>query len=110
MDIERWFQGTVVDVNDPLKMGRIKVKELVGQNKENTDNLFWCHVIMPPTGANKYLSRMYWMKYSIGDAEWFEKEKEFGKDVWAAMQPDIMQKFRDANPNKDNANKERRIK
>ena len=52
MDIERWFQGTVVDVNDPLKMGRIKVKELVGQNKENTDNLFWCHVIMPPTGAN----------------------------------------------------------
>lgn len=52
MNIERWFQGTVVDVDDPLKMGRIKVKELIGQDKENTDNLFWCHVVMPPTGAN----------------------------------------------------------
>ena len=52
MDIERWFQGTVVDIDDPLKMGRIKIKELVGQDKENPDNLFWCHVIMPPTGAN----------------------------------------------------------
>lgn len=52
MDIERWFQATVVDVDDPLKMGRIKVKELVGQDKERVDNLFWCHVVMPPTGAN----------------------------------------------------------
>jgi hypothetical protein len=65
---------------------------------------------MPATGASKYLSRMYWMKYSVGDPEWFEKEKEFGKDVWAEMQPDIMQKFRDENPNKSNADKERRIK
>lgn len=52
MKIERWFQGEVVDINDPEKMGRIKVKELVGQDKENTEDLFWCHVIMPPTGAN----------------------------------------------------------
>jgi len=58
MNIERWFQGTIVDINDPLKMGRVKVKELVGHDKEvpdeNSDpkNLLWCHVIMPPTGAN----------------------------------------------------------
>jgi len=52
MNIERWFQGTVVNVDDPQKMGRIKVRELVGQDKEQDDNLFWCHVIMPPTGAN----------------------------------------------------------
>ena len=52
---------------------------------------------------------MYWMKYSVGDPEWFEKEKEFGKDVWASMQPDIMQKFRDDNPNKSSAENERRI-
>lgn len=52
MNIERWFQGEVVDVDDPLKMGRLKVKELIGQDKESVDNLFWCHVIMPPTGAN----------------------------------------------------------
>ncbi len=58
MNIERWFQGTIVDINDPLKMGRVKVKELIGHNKEmpeeNSDptTLLWCHVIMPPTGAN----------------------------------------------------------
>lgn len=52
MNIERWFQGTVVDIDDPLKMGRLKVKELIGHDKEDPNNLFWCHVIMPPTGAN----------------------------------------------------------
>ena len=52
MQIERWFQGTVVDVDDPLKMGRLKVQELIGHDKEDPKNLFWCHVIMPPTGAN----------------------------------------------------------
>jgi hypothetical protein len=70
----------------------------------------YIHGVLPPTKTNKYLSRMYWMKYSTGDDEWFEKEKEFGKDVWANMQEEIMQKFRDENPNKISAIKERRIK
>lgn len=52
MEIERWFQGEVVDVDDPEKLGRLKVKELIGHDKEDPNNLFWCHVIMPPTGAN----------------------------------------------------------
>lgn len=52
MDIERWFQGEVVDNEDPEKLGRLKVKELIGHDKEDPNNLFWCHVIMPPTGAN----------------------------------------------------------
>jgi hypothetical protein len=52
MNIERWFEGEIVDIDDPLKMGRVKVKELIGQDKESTENLFWCQVIMPPTGAN----------------------------------------------------------
>jgi hypothetical protein len=52
MNIERWFQGEIVDVDDPLKLGRLKIKELVGQDLEDPNNLFWCHVIMPPTGAN----------------------------------------------------------
>lgn len=52
MEIERWFQGEVVDIDDPEKLGRIKVKELIGHDKEDPNNLFWCHVIMPPTGAN----------------------------------------------------------
>jgi hypothetical protein len=52
MNIERWFEGEIVDIDDPLKMGRVKVKELIGQDKVSTENLFWCQVIMPPTGAN----------------------------------------------------------
>jgi hypothetical protein len=52
MDIERWFQGEVVDINDPEKMGRVKVKELIGHDVEDPAKLLWCHVIMPPTGAN----------------------------------------------------------
>lgn len=54
MDIERWFQGEVVDIDDPEKMGRIKVKEIIGHDayKGDPGGLLWCHVIMPPTGAN----------------------------------------------------------
>jgi hypothetical protein len=52
MEIERWFQGEVVDIDDPMKMGRIKVKELIGHSLESNANLFWCHVSMPTTGAN----------------------------------------------------------
>jgi hypothetical protein len=70
----------------------------------------YIHGVMPATGSSKYLSRMYWMKYSVGDQEWFDKEAEFGSEVWAEMQSDIMQKFRDEHPNKNNADKERRIK
>lgn len=54
MEIERWFQGEVVDIDDPEKMGRVKVKELIGHDayKDDPGGLLWCHVIMPPTGAN----------------------------------------------------------
>jgi hypothetical protein len=75
----------------------------------NNDNVY-IHGVMPASGPSKYLCRMYWMKYHPGDPEWFEKEKEFGKDVWEKMQEDIMQKFRDDHPNKGNADKEKRIK
>jgi hypothetical protein len=74
------------------------------------DNSVYLHGVMPAKGTNKILSRMYWTKYSVGDDLWFKKEKEFGKEVWESMQPDIMQKFRDENPNKFSAENERRIK
>lgn len=74
------------------------------------DGCVYIHGVMPATGANKYLARMYWTKYSVGDVEWFEKEEEFGKDVWAEMQSEIMQKFKDEHPNRIDANKEKRIK
>ena len=74
------------------------------------DGSVYIHGVMPAKGESKYLSRMYWMKYHFGDNEWFEKEEEFGKEIWLDMQTDIMQKFRDEHPNKISAEKERRIR
>lgn len=70
----------------------------------------YIHGVMPAKGANKYLSRMYWMKHSFGDDQWFEKEEEFGKEAWANMQPEIMENFRREHPNRFSAQNERRIK
>ena len=64
------------------------------------DGIVYLHGVMPATGPNKFLSRMYWMKYSQGDQEWFDKEQEFGEQTWLEMQDDIMQKFRDEHPNR----------
>jgi hypothetical protein len=65
------------------------------------DGIVYLHGVLPPSGHHKYLSRMYWMKYSYGDPEWFAKEEEFGKSKWAEMQDEIMENFRQANPNRN---------
>ena len=53
MNIQKWFEGEIVDVNDPEKLGRVKVRETLGHsNRVDSDDLFWSHVLMPPTGAN----------------------------------------------------------
>lgn len=70
----------------------------------------YLHGVMPVTKEKKYICRMYWMKYDLGSDEWFEKEAEFGKDVWKEMQPKIMEEFRKSHPNKMNADKEKRIR
>jgi len=70
----------------------------------------YIHGVMPAKNKSKYLARMYWTKYSIGAPEWFENEEKFGKEKWYDMQHDIMEKFRNENPNKISAEKERRIK
>jgi hypothetical protein len=36
---------------------------------------------------------MYWQKYEKGTDEWYAKEKEFGKEVWESMQPELETKF-----------------
>jgi hypothetical protein len=41
---------------------------------------------------------MYWQKYQKGTDDWYEKEKEFGKDVWAEMQKDLDEQFRLKHP------------
>ena len=57
------------------------------------NNSVYLHGVMPSRKTKKYLNRMYWTKYHPGDKEWFEKEKEFGKDIWQEMQKDIIQEF-----------------
>ena len=74
-----------------------------------SENSIYLHGVMPVNHNSKYLSRMYWTKYSAGAPEWFENEEKFGKEKWQEMQQEIMQKFRDENPNRNNADKERRI-
>ena len=75
-----------------------------------SENSIYLHGVMPVNHNSKYLSRMYWTKYSAGAPEWFENEEKFGKEKWQEMQQEIIQKFRDENPNRNNADKERRIK
>jgi hypothetical protein len=58
----------------------------------------YLHGVMPSYNKNKFLSRMYWQRYQRGTDEWYEKEQEFGKEVWAAMQPELEEKFRQKHP------------
>jgi hypothetical protein len=57
------------------------------------DGDVYLHGVMPAKGPNKYLCRMYLAKYEHGDDEWYEKENEFGADVWKEMQTDIMEYY-----------------
>jgi 2OG-Fe(II) oxygenase superfamily len=74
------------------------------------DGMPYLHGVMPSYNKNKFLSRMYWQKYQKGTDEWYEKEKEFGKDVWAAMQPQLEQEFRDKHPQREQIENGVRIK
>lgn len=58
----------------------------------------YLHGVMPSYNKNKFLARMYWQKYQKGTEEWYQKEKEFGKEVWASMQPELEKEFRSKNP------------
>ena len=58
----------------------------------------YLHGVMPSYNKNKFLSRMYWQRYQKGTDEWYEKEAEFGKEVWASMQPELEEKFRQLHP------------
>jgi hypothetical protein len=56
MDIQKWFEGKIHSIDDPEKLGRVQVEEVlghsVGKYRENPDNLFWSHVLMSPASAN----------------------------------------------------------
>lgn len=57
------------------------------------DGTVYLHGVFPSYESEKYFSRMYWRKYSLGSSEWAEKEKEFGKEKWLDMQKDIMVEY-----------------
>lgn len=61
----------------------------------------YLHAVMPSYNKNKFLARMYWQRYQKGTEEWYAKEKEFGKEVWASMQPALEQAFRDKYPQRN---------
>jgi hypothetical protein len=52
----RWFIGVVEDREDPLKLGRVRVRiynvHSMKQSRVGTDNLPWAVVMSPITGAN----------------------------------------------------------
>ena len=75
-----------------------------------SEKSIYLHGVMPAENNSKYLSRMYWTKYSAGSPEWLENEKRLGKEKWQEEWKDIMEKFRDDNPNRNNADKERRVR
>jgi len=62
------------------------------------DGMVYLHGVMPSTGTHKYLSRLYWQKYYEGSSGWHEKEKEFGKTIWAGMQKDLEKEHRQKYP------------
>lgn len=70
----------------------------------------YLHGVMPSYNKNKFLSRMYWQKYQRGTDEWYEKEKEFGKEVWASMQPELEEQFRLRHPQRSQIENGVRIK
>jgi hypothetical protein len=70
----------------------------------------YLHGVMPSYNKNKFLARMYWQKYQKGTDEWYEKEKEFGKDVWSSMQPKLNEQFRIDNPQRNEIQGAVRIK
>jgi len=52
-DQNRWFIGTVIDINDPLELGRVKVR-IFGVHTSNTihislGDLPWAQVVSPIT-------------------------------------------------------------
>lgn len=70
----------------------------------------YLHGVMPAYSNNKFLSRMYWQKYQRGTDLWYEKEKKFGEEVWAGMQKDLEEEFRQKHPQRTDIEHGTRIK
>lgn len=50
------------------------------------------HGVLPFSGNPRYLSRMFLMHTHKGSKEWLLNQEKFGKDVWAKMEHDRLEK------------------
>lgn len=50
----RWFIGIIEDVNDPLELGRVRIR-VINEHNENiqTDQIPWAQMMVPGTSASK---------------------------------------------------------
>lgn len=48
----RWFVGIVEDINDEMKLGRVKVRVFNIDDNTKTEDLNWAQVMMPTTSAS----------------------------------------------------------
>jgi len=62
------YRGSVTDVDDPKKMGRIKAKVPFVYGDEHTSN--WCMPVVPLAGSGHGL----YLMPEVGDAVWIEFE------------------------------------
>lgn len=62
------------------------------------DGEVYLHGVMPAEGTHKYFSRMYWSKFYEGSQIWFDKQAEFGREQWLAMQDELDHEFRTQYP------------
>jgi 2OG-Fe(II) oxygenase superfamily len=67
----------------------------------------YLHGVCPSLRTEKYLVRTYWTKYEVGDQEWFDKQEEYGADVWAKMHKEMMNEYA---PKKDSIPEGNRIR
>jgi hypothetical protein len=74
------------------------------------DGKVYLHGVMVPRKENKYIARMYWMKYEDASQEWIDKENDFGKEVWKEMQTEIVKNFWAGIPPRKSAGEVTRIK
>jgi len=102
------YEGGEIDfaIGKELYMYKPEIGDIVvfpsgHPNVLRKDGDVYLHGVLPAKNGHKYLSRMYLVRYEEGSSEWFENEEKFGKEVWASMQEDIMEKFRQKYPNKN---------
>lgn len=62
------------------------------------NNVPYLHGVMPAYYKHKFLARMYWQKYESGTSEWYQYERQFGKEKWERMQPELEELFRLMHP------------